>query len=207
MPQCLRGNRTSLEYAIASATMAGEAESGDMAKVMDFSGGALIAVADGLGHGEEAARAARAAIATLALEPHRPVVSLMERCHRALAKTRGAVLALASLDSAAGAMSWLSIGNVGGIVLRRRAEGRRGSESIRMRGGIIGHRLPALRETTVPIAPGDLLIFATDGIRRGFDETVLGAMEPQTIADRILSEYGTAADDALVLVARWHGPP
>jgi serine phosphatase RsbU (regulator of sigma subunit) len=33
-----------------------------------------------------------------------------------------------------------------------------------LRSGVVGYQLPTLRASTLPIAPGDLLIFATDGI-------------------------------------------
>ena len=57
-----------LEYAVVSVPVAGEEESGDLHLVTQTDRGALVAVIDGLGHGSEAANAARAAVATL--EPH-----------------------------------------------------------------------------------------------------------------------------------------
>ena len=61
------------------------------------------------------------------------------------------------------------------------------------------------RSLFVPVAPGDILIFATDGIRSDFSEGLTGSEVPQRTADRILAQYGKHTDDALVLVARYVG--
>src|SRR5438552_424629 len=55
------------------------------------------------------------------------------------------------------------------------------------------------------VARGDLLIFATDGIRGGFTEGLPTDATPQQLADEILARYGKGTDDALVLVARYAG--
>jgi len=57
----------------------------------------------------------------------------------------------------------------------------------------------------VPVAPGDLLIFATDGIREGFAEGLPTDATPQQLADQILARSGKGTDDALVVVARYAG--
>jgi hypothetical protein len=75
-----------------------------------------------------------------------------------------------------------------------------------MRNGVVGLRLPPLRAATVPLRRQDLLAFATDGVREGFQEEIRPGASPQTMADRILARYARATDDALVLVGRWIGP-
>ena len=53
------------EWGLAARALHGQAESGDLHLVAPFAGGVLIAAVDGLGHGSEAAAAARVAVATL----------------------------------------------------------------------------------------------------------------------------------------------
>src|ERR1051326_238301 len=55
-----------LDWAVASAPLEGEPESGDLHLVKGISTGLLLAVVDGLGHGVEAAAVARRAVETLA---------------------------------------------------------------------------------------------------------------------------------------------
>jgi hypothetical protein len=102
-------------------------------------------------------------------------------------------------------MTWISVGNVAGLLLHVNDAGTLEREHIVTRNGVVGHRLPPLRSTTLGLHRGDLLVFATDGIREGFQTDVRPDARPQDTADRILARHGKSTDDALVLVARWKG--
>lgn len=192
-----------LAWGVAQHTLAGEVESGDAYLVEGRSDGALAAVVDGLGHGPEAALAARTAIATLTDHAGEPLIDLTRRCHESLRRTRGVVMGLAAVDGSEQAMTWLGVGDVDGVLLRADPGAR--TESLLMRGGVVGYQLPALRASTLPIHRGDVLILATDGIRAGFAEKLDLQRTPQQIADHILAEHCRGTDDALVLVARYQG--
>ena len=196
---------TTVDYGIATRPFPGELESGDLHVVIPRSRGAIVAVIDGLGHGYEAALAAKVTVNTLAAKVHLPLVQLIKACHEALVRTRGTAMAIASIDDDERSVTWLSVGNVAGVPLRAKLRGEVEREHILMRGGVVGQRLPPLRAITLPLRKGDLLMFATDGVRHGFyDEVnIVGAL--QETADRILLEYGKVTDDALVWVGRWNG--
>ncbi len=196
---------TAVEYAVAGRPLAGETESGDLHAVIPCPSGTLIAVADGLGHGYEAALAARVAVQTLATQAHLPLLPLVRCCHEALIKTRGVALCVALLERREQRMTWLSIGNVAGVVLRIGERGTLEREHVLTRNGVVGARLPPLRAATLPLRRGDLLIFATDGLREGFHTEVRPDARPQETAERILARHGKVTDDALVLVGRWQG--
>jgi hypothetical protein len=98
------------------------------------------------------------------------------------------------------------VGNVQGVLARSGASGGRLSEvELLLRAGVVGAQLPTLLPTTVALARGDTLVFATDGIESGFDRTLALAGAPQRAAESILARYGRRTDDALVLVARYLG--
>ena len=194
-----------LEWAVAALTLPGQAQSGDLHGVVTSPASVLAAVVDGLGHGPEAALAARLAVDTLRRFSGLPVASLLERCHRALKGTRGAVMSLASLDSETETMTWSGVGDVEGLLLRADAQARPNCEALVARGGVVGYQLPAPRVSTLPIARGDMLIFATDGIRGGFGQGLTPSTPPQAMADHILRHHGRGTDDALVLVVRYGG--
>jgi negative regulator of sigma-B (phosphoserine phosphatase) len=195
-----------LDWGTAGTTYTGQLRSGDRGLVSVFDHGALVAVIDGLGHGTEAAEAADAAVRVLESDPSAPVEELVTRCHEQLRKTRGAVLSLASFSAARGTMTWLGVGNVEGILVRAEAAGR-ASEAIPARGGTVGYMLPPLNPRTLPIIPGDTLVFASDGIHHGFKPEVVAVRSPQQIADEIISRHGKQSDDACVVVARYVGEP
>ncbi len=193
-----------LAWAVATAPYPGESVSGDVHVVRPFSGGVLLAVVDALGHGQEAAATARAAADTLTRYAQEPVGSVLRRCHDALARTRGAVVGLASLDVAATTVTWLGVGNVEGVLLPANPSERGRAHLIPLR-GTVGADLPQARPELLRVAAGDTLVFATDGIRSEFAEAPLAKGTPQQVADTILSRYGKGTDDALVLVARYVG--
>jgi len=194
-----------IDWGVATLTLPGERESGDLHLVKPVRAGVLVSVVDGLGHGAEAAAAARAAVAALSRHAQESVLPLLQRCHQALAGTRGAVVSVALFDRADGSMTWLGVGNVEGVLLYADAGGRRGRERLVTRGGIVGSELPPLRAEVLAVAPGDTLILATDGIQSGFADDLAVEAPPQQLADQILTRSGKRTDDALVLVARYVG--
>jgi len=194
-----------VEYGVAKFVLPGQGESGDHHLVCCNRSGILIAAIDGIGHGEEAANASKAAAALLRSSADEPVISLVERCHEKLRATRGVVLSLACIDRDHGMMTWLGVGNVQGVLMRADAKKGNVRESLLLRAGVVGSQLPSLQATVVPIAPGDTLFFATDGVRSDFSLTLSARENPQRAADRILGQYGNGYDDALVLVSRLAG--
>ena len=198
-------NSTLIEWGAAASALPGQAVSGDRFVVAPFPGGVLVAVADGLGHGNEASLAAEIAVATLVKYAAESVIVLVQRCHEALLRTRGVVMSLASFNSQDNTMTWMGVGNVEGVLFRADAKANPPHETILLRGGTVGYRLPPLRASVLPVAPGDTLIFVTDGIRSSFATDLALADAPQQIADGILSRYSRQTDDALVLVVRYLG--
>jgi hypothetical protein len=194
-----------VDVGVATLALAGESESGDLHLVEPFPGGVLVAAVDGLGHGGEAASAARLACATLERDPAATLPELFERAHRRLLRTRGVVMSLASFDDRDGVLTWLGVGNVEGTLLRAGAAASPPSESILLRGGVVGYQLPPLRPSRTGLGPGDTLVLTTDGVRTGFLAGLELGEPAQRIADRILADHARENDDALVLVARYLG--
>ena len=196
---------TLIDWGVASVALPGEAESGDLHLVRPVAGSVLVAVVDGLGHGVEAATAARLAVAALGSHARESPPSLFEHCHRALKGTRGVVMSLASFRRGDASLAWLGVGNVEGVLMRTAADAGRARSSLVTRGGIVGSELPRLQPEVLYLAAGDTLVFATDGIREGFAEGLPTDATPQQQADHILAKHRKGTDDALVLVARYRG--
>jgi negative regulator of sigma-B (phosphoserine phosphatase) len=194
-----------LEYGIAQFALPGQGESGDKHLVRCKNDGVLVAAIDGLGHGEEAANASRTAVSILKEATDEPPISLVEKCHEALRSTRGVVLSLAFFDPEHRMMTWLGIGNVQGVLMRENAKRGEAREVLLLRAGLVGAQLPPLQATVLRVCNGDTLFFATDGIRSDFMESLSPKENPQRAANRILEEYRSGSDDALVLVVRLTG--
>jgi negative regulator of sigma-B (phosphoserine phosphatase) len=192
-----------LDLGIAERALAGERRSGDRAVLVSYQGGALAAAIDGLGHGGDAADAAASAAEVLSAHPDDDPVHLIEACHRALTRTRGAVMTLAWFDLEAGRLSWTGVGNVEGRLIHASAGPHAPTEGALTKGGVVGYNLPTVRVTSTALEAGDVMVLATDGIDSGFAQAVTVGGTAQDMADRILAEHAKAADDALVVVVRY----
>ncbi|GAA3506268.1 SpoIIE family protein phosphatase [Streptomyces prasinosporus] len=179
----------------------------------DFSGDAwtwvgsgdrlTLMLADGLGHGGEAARASAAAVEALRRRPRLPPAEALEAVHAALAGTRGAAVAVAQVDTWAGRLRFAGIGNVGA---RLREGGR--WRSLLSRPGIVGaHRPRTLREDDVPWTEESMLILHTDGLPGRWTpspDTGVPAADPAVTAAVTIRDAGSPArpvrDDTAVAV-------
>lgn len=195
-----------LDWGVAGAPLAGQQASGDLHVVEEYPGGGLIAAIDALGHGPEAERAARRAAEILRAAPRDPLPELVRRCHLALTGRRGVVLSLAAFDTQGGAMTWAGVGNVEGVLVRSGAPQPGSRSGLVVLGGVVGGDLPELRPQQLPIEPGDLVVFGTDGVARGFIEGIDPELSPAPLARDLLARFAKGTDDALVLAARYLGP-
>lgn len=194
------------EWGAAMLAQGGQPDCGDQYWISPLPNGLFLGVVDGLGHGPKAAAAALAAVEVLRSDPHDDLIALMERCHQALIGTRGAVITLAALDVPRAALTWISVGNVAGLLVRAGHNSQiPAREHLLQRGGVVGYRLPPLRLFSEQLLPGDTLILTTDGIRSAFLEDLPLHLPPQPMAETILDGYNRQTDDATVVAARYKG--
>ncbi len=186
--------------------MKGFHQSGDTYLVKTFPGGALVAAIDGLGHGEDAAEASRTALAAMEECYDDSVIAILNHCHqRLLGAPRGVVMTVASFNLEEQTLMWAGVGNVEGVLLRADPQATPQYETVLLRRGVMGGRLPALQASFFSVNPGDTLILATDGVRYGFESGLRAGKSPQQLADTILAQHALGTDDALVLAVRYTG--
>jgi serine phosphatase RsbU (regulator of sigma subunit) len=179
--------------------------SGDLHAVVEHDDGALVALLDGLGHGFSAAEAVHTALPVIEAHAGASVDALVQRCHAALRKTRGAVMSVAWFDARDSSMTWTGVGNVDSVLIRGGANASLRNEGISTRGGVVGYRLPSLHVERHALSRGDVLVMATDGIRSAFSSGIVMQFSAQEIAESILVRYAKGTDDAHVVVARYLG--
>lgn len=177
----------------------GQIVSGDVYLVHEYGEGQLIAsVIDGLGGGEEAARAARLAHQMLLQYPDYPLQELIRRSHAALHGTRGAVIGLLRLELTNSIASYVGVGNIGMQVYSR--------QPIKpiSKNGILGFRLPTLLELRYVYDPGDIFVIYSDGVSTHFaQDGKINIKQPaQNLAEQVLATYGKLNDDATVVAIK-----
>jgi anti-sigma regulatory factor (Ser/Thr protein kinase) len=180
--------------------MTGEPVSGDAFAVRDADGRHQMLMCDGLGHGGLAAAASREAVRVFLAAPSQPPGPMVQLLHSRMSHTRGAALAVAELDRAAGLIRYAGLGNITGTVFAR--DGRRGLVSLP---GIAGYQRRQIREFDYPLGPGAVVLMHSDGlVDRWSPVDYPGLLErsPAVIAATVLRDAGTRRDDAGVIVAR-----
>ena len=177
----------------------GQSVSGDVYVVEEYGEALVLAsVIDGLGGGEEAARAARIAASLFQRHRQLPLQDLVKLSHAELHATRGAVVGLLRLDLASRQASYVGVGNIGVNVYSRRP-----IKPI-SKNGILGFRLPSLLELHYTYDAGDLFVLYSDGVSSQFthDGQIDLKQTPQAVAEQILRAYGKQTDDATVIVVK-----
>lgn len=177
----------------------GQSISGDAWLVETLNGSSVLAaVVDGLGGGEEAARAARLAETIFREHAERPLQEIVRISHDALHTTRGAVAGLLRIDPEQNRASYIGVGNIGIYVYSRKP-----IKPI-SKNGILGYRLPTLLELTYTYDPGDLFVLYSDGVSSHFAQDLhLDIRQPpQKLAEQIVQTYGKQSDDATVVVVQ-----
>lgn len=194
-----------VEWSVAARPREGERQCGDDYAIVALAGGAVLAVIDGLGHGPEAAHAARLAADTVTAHAEAPPADILACCHRELRRTRGAAVSLAVVNVAGDKLSWLGVGNVEGVLWPGAGTRQIRRTRLLTQSGVVGLRMPRLHADQVSLTAGDVLVLATDGVDAGFARPTAGPWRPSSLATQLLSTHGRHDDDALVLVARYAG--
>ena len=169
----------------------GFARDGDRAAVM---------VADGLGHGPDAAEAAHVALETFAEDPWSAPRDLLRRTHEALRRTRGAAVMVLHADSKAGVVRSSGAGNV----VARLVSGT-SDRTLLCQHGTAGVTIRTPDETTTPWPPHALLVVFTDGIEtrwKGEEIAPLLGRDPALAAALLVRDHSRGRDDATVAVLR-----
>src|SRR5260370_12559762 len=87
-----------VEYGVAKLALPGYEQSGDHHVVRCNRNGVLLAAIDGIGHGEEAAEAAKVAASILNASVDEPIISLVEECREQSRPTRGSAMICPAID-------------------------------------------------------------------------------------------------------------
>ena len=155
-------------------------------------------VIDGLGHGEEAERAARAGEKAFTLSPFASPLLLLEDIHHAMTGTRGGALAIAQFDRDSNALKFVGIGNIGACLIAPDK-----SRGLASHPGIVGGQYRKAQPFDYAQVNGQLLIMYSDGLQSRWnlqDYPGLVHRHPAVIAAILHRDFCRGRDDVTVLV-------
>jgi anti-sigma regulatory factor (Ser/Thr protein kinase) len=162
--------------------------------------GHLVMVADGLGHGPLAAAASSLAVEVLQGSASTGPAALLTEIHRALASTRGAAVSIVRVETGTRQVTHASVGNVA-----TRLVGLGRARTLLAQPGIVGHKMPRLREQVEPLDAAEALVLHSDGLSDKWStDTLPGVLAhgPGVLAAVLLREAGVRRDDAGILTLR-----
>ena len=176
----------------------GEDVCGDAYCVRADRAGRTILMADGLGHGVQAAHAADEAVRLFRRHETASPGAIVEALHAGLRPTRGAAVAVARLDLARGVVVFAGVGNVASAAIT-------GGQIRRMvsHNGTAGHQARRIQEFEYPFTPESLLIMHSDGLASSWSldrYPGLASTHPTLIAAVLYRDFTRARDDVTVLV-------
>lgn len=187
-------------WGAVSIAMPGETVCGDSWTVSNNGGVRTLFVADGLGHGHDAAEAAVEAVRLFHRFSGHHVPTLLDYVHGGLRATRGAAVSIARFDPSTPRMVFAGIGNVAGTLAVDGELKRMVSMP-----GTAGYNARKIQSFEYPFAKG-LIILNSDGLATSWALSKypnLTAAHPTLIAAILYRDFSRRRDDATVLVGKW----
>ena len=185
---------------VVSLPIVGETACGDAWNAIYTPGRSIYIVADGLGHGPAAAEAAAEALRIFAESAHLSPTRILEDAHGALAKTRGAAVAVAEVDHVKGLLNYAGVGNIAGAIL----QGSKTRSMVSMN-GTLGHTVGRIQQFAYPWEKNSSLIMHSDGLatRWNFEKYPgLSGRHPALMAGVLYRDFCRKRDDVTILITR-----
>ena len=160
-----------------------------------------LCVVDGLGHGPMAASAAEQAIEVFmkAGEAKSPAAILAD-AHLALRSSRGVVMAVVAIDTAAGSACFAGVGNALALL---QAGGQ--THHLLSIEGVVGYNMRAVRDRPFPWDRDGIVVMASDGLSTRWNlgrYADLVRCHPTLVAAVLYRDFARETDDATIAVAK-----
>lgn len=187
-----------LNISFASRPCRGERVCGDQYSWWQFDKQIVLALADGLGHGEHAQFAAKSAIESIQKASSTDINVIFDHCHRHLKHTRGVAMAVIVVDIPRGMIELGMVGNVRVVLFTDGKDFRFAGSR-----GIVGDGSFDLKPEQVAISSGDVLALFSDGIdefARLKEEIFRHKLFADELPYVLIDRWGREDDDASILL-------
>ncbi|HEY1229951.1 MAG TPA: ATP-binding protein [Ramlibacter sp.] len=189
-----------MEFAGLSVALAGELVCGDAWAIALDGNSASVLVADGLGHGPDAAEASQAAVDVFSASPRAAPRTLLGSMHARMRSTRGAAVTLLQLDSEASSIRSSGAGNVSARIVSGDSD-----KTVLTQHGTVGLQMRSPDEQALDWPPHALVVVHSDGLETRWSPHRLMPLlrrDPTLAAALLLRDHSRGRDDATVVVVR-----
>lgn len=189
-----------MEIGVVCQPKPGEQQCGDDWAFVWQQNRSMLLIADGLGHGPDAHKAAQVAVDVVNRQAARDPASVLDDIHAESRATRGAAVSICAIEHERGLCRFAGIGNVSCAVV---SGGR--SRSFAALPGIIGQSARKIQEFSAPWPPGALLVMHSDGLATQWNLGAYPGLQtrhPAVIAAVLYRDFVRGRDDVTVVVAR-----
>lgn len=185
---------------LTSRPLSGEDVSGDAWAARLGENAAVIMIADGLGHGLLAADASGAAVDAFNGSNEQSPANLVQAIHGALRGTRGAAVAVASVELSQSRVRFAGLGNIAGTVITSSK-----SHAMVSHNGTAGHEARHIREFLYPWTEESIIVMHSDGLSTNWNPEAFAGLHrhhPSVIAALLYRDAARERDDACVIVGK-----
>lgn len=166
----------------------------------------VVAMVDGLGHGPEAEKAAKAALEELAALDGALINEHIRKINNEIKKTRGVVMSIAYIDSYNKQLTYCGVGNILSRLIYQPLSSI--ARTFNSYNGIVGHTIPTtINNTTLPWDNKlDMLVMHSDGITGRWDLNKYPKIlqhNGMILCAAIYKDHNRGTDDSTVSVIRY----
>lgn len=194
----------SVPYGVVSLALKGETVNGDAWACYTDEAHFTVLLADGLGHGTSANRAATEAARSLEANGNAPLEEIVHCAHAVLRSTVGACVGVARVRTASSithpALTFAGIGNISASVWTEPSHKHLPSHD-----GVVGHLVRRVQSFTANCPSGSLVVLHSDGLKSRWDLSLypgLSVRHPALIAAVLYRDFARDHDDVTVFVVR-----
>lgn len=192
---------TRSSWLLGTVTVAapGERVIGDSWRVIMHERGVRVLVADGLGHGPLASKAAETACTVFEADAFQSIGAFFAQAHQALRPTRGAAAAVATINVESNSLNFAGVGNIAALINALDGTNR----SLMSQNGTLGAEMRTISELRFDFREGDRLILHSDGLTSRWSLSAYPGLmraHPAIIAAILYRDNLRGRDDATVVV-------
>ena len=186
-----------IQTSVYSRPKPGFKSNGDAYFIKRYEDSAIVAVLDGIGHGDKASEASRMALKVIEDKFRDDLEKIVLTVHRKLHGSRGCVIGIVRMNKE-GKIEYLGVGNVRTQIYTTDMYKRLVSFD-----GLLGSNIRTLRTDRLTLSTPCLIVLHSDGVASfNFDDKRIVYRPVMEVAKESFEKHKKSSDDATLLIAR-----